>query len=56
MKISDLPRFKDALSLAKRNRYAQFTFDGKAVLVTYADYLVQYLERGKLPASRAWEC
>lgn len=56
MKASDLPRFKAALSLAKRNRYSQFTFDGQAVLVSYAELLVQYLSTPKLPASRAWEC
>jgi len=36
--------FEAAYNEAVKNNEKQFTFDGNEVLVTYAKYLIQYLE------------
>ena len=41
----DLKRFKRQYNLAVKYNQTQFTFDEQQVLVSYAKYYIEYLER-----------
>lgn len=45
-----LKRFKKAFKQAQVNQKEQFTFDGNEYLVSYAKYLIEYLDSLSLPS------
>lgn len=42
--LEDLPSLKKAYEQAKKDNKEQFTYKGNEILVSYAKYLVEYME------------